>query len=107
MAKLLDFNKNIGRGTIFQCKGSYPYEDIVDFMVCETIGGESCMIMVVSGYKAGSPLVVLPKDSVPENSRFGINIEWLKENWNKWVYPECNINDVKIFEIPVPTEMCS
>lgn len=100
--KLIDYNEDIGTGIIFRCKGAYPYEEVVDFMVCETIGESVCTLMVVSGYKAGKPRQVLPVESVPQGKRFGIKIDWIKANWSEWFYPECPIEEVWIIHGRVP-----
>ena len=94
--RLVEYSQtdSLGRGTIFRCKGEYPYEDVVDFMVCETKGEYVCSLMVVSGYKSGSVFQTLPEESLPEGYIFGIKVDWLKANWSKWIYPSCPIEDV-------------
>jgi hypothetical protein len=97
---------SIQRGTILRCPGSYPYEEVVDFLVCEPIPvydtdrGKGARLMVASGYKAGLTLVVLPGESKPDEFH-GLKTEWLKANWNKWVY-ECPMEDVWVVENFVP-----
>ncbi|WP_053486182.1 Imm45 family immunity protein [Lysinibacillus sp. FJAT-14745] len=93
--KLIDLNKNIERGAILRCKGKYPYEDYVDFMVIEQ--QKQYSLLVASGYKAGLTFVHLPQESIPkDNEGYAIDIEWLKLNWNKWGYIDCPIDEVHI-----------
>lgn len=40
MVKLVDYTEYLSRGAILKCKGKYPYEDTVYFMVAEQIGGK-------------------------------------------------------------------
>jgi len=96
--RLLDYTEDaVYHGVTFICQGVYPYEDIVNFLVCEFPSGEPCRLIVSSGYKAGLTLVVLPEESMKEVD-FGISTNWLKENWYKWIYPDCPIDKVKILE---------
>ncbi|WP_143310263.1 Imm45 family immunity protein [Chitinophaga vietnamensis] len=97
--KLVALKENIERGAILRCKGKYPYEDYVDFMVIESSdeGKLAYSLLVASGYKAGLSFVTLPQESIPsENEGYAINIEWLKSNWSKWGYFECPIEDVHV-----------
>ena len=93
--KLVDSKENLVRGSILRCKGKYPYEDFVDFMIIEQQGEYA--LLVISGYKAGLTFVVLPQESVPANNEgYAIDIEWLKSNWSKWGYIDCPVTDVHI-----------
>ena len=81
MIKLTDYSEEIiERGTHIRCKAKYPYEDVVDFMLCESPHTESYLLMVVSGYKAGLTFCILPKESIPEGTRMGCSTKWLVEN---------------------------
>jgi hypothetical protein len=95
--------QNIQRGSILRCKGNYPYEDVVDFLICEPFTLEKCgaRLVVASGYKAGLTLCILPSESIPEGVAFGLKTDWLISNWNKWCY-ECSIDDVWILENYIP-----
>jgi hypothetical protein len=78
--KLLTYSKkNIPRGSILRCKGSYPYEEVVDFLICETFSAtdNGYRLVVSSGYKAGLTLCVLPKESIPDGFKFGLRTDWL------------------------------
>ncbi|WP_425526800.1 Imm45 family immunity protein [Xanthomonas oryzae] len=68
-------------------------EAAVEFMLYET--GEvdrAYGLIVVSGYKAGLKLVNLPSDSLAASG--GVSKGWVISNWDRWIYPECEINDV-------------
>ena len=104
ICKLTLYTKHIiRRGSILRCKGYYPYEDVVDFLVCEsfTLEENGYRLVVSSGYKAGLTLCVLPTESMPDGLSFGIQTDWLISNWNKYCY-ECSINDVWIIERYIP-----
>ncbi len=95
--------KQIERGCILRCKGNYPYEEVVDFLICESflLTEEGYRLVVSSGYKAGLTLCILPKDSIPVGYSFGLDKNWLQSNWNKWCY-ECSITDVWVIENYIP-----
>ncbi|MEA9585904.1 Imm45 family immunity protein [Xanthomonas sp. WHRI 10064A] len=98
---LLDTIKDLARGSVLRCPGSFPYEAIVDFMVVEfPMGGErTYALMVVSGYKAGLLYVVLPSESRPANGEgYAIDANWLRNNWAKWGYPDCQLSEVQLIE---------
>lgn len=101
--KLLDNKKDITRGCVFRCKARYPYEEVVDFMVAESFynGEPRYAVYVISGYKAGSLVVWLPNESLSTN--YGLSWRWVIENWDKWIYLDCDIENVWIVEKSVPT----
>lgn len=94
--KLIDYSEpNVWRGAILRCKGEYPYETMVDFLVCESWEmDEGARLVVASGYKAGLTFVVLPVDSISPARKAGINTEWLRVNWYKWGYADCPLESV-------------
>jgi hypothetical protein len=102
MQKLIDYSEEtLFRGLILRCKAQYPYEEVVDFMICETYEEDSGFTLnVVSGYKAGLRFVILPKES--SDDRLGINATWLRNNWEKWGYNDCAVKDVLVIETTVP-----
>lgn len=91
--KLIDSNNDcISRGEILRAKGKYPYEELVDFMVFETMGKNTPYgLIVTSGYKAGLILICLPEIS---NISGGLNKNWVVSNWNQWIYPDCDVSEV-------------
>lgn len=88
------------RGSILRCRGVYPYEDLVDFMVIETIDeSHSYSLLVSTGNKAGLLLCRLPLDSVPiDNPGYAVSFQWLISNWEERVYSGCFLNDVYVLE---------
>jgi Immunity protein 45 len=101
--KLSNHKNNIARGSILKCSGKYPYEAFVDFMVVELPVDEKTAyaLLVVSGYKAGLVYVILPEESVPkENEGYAINSNWLRNNWEKWGYADCPLQDVYLLPEP-------
>lgn len=102
--KLIEYQDDIERGQIIRCKGNYPYEGVVDFMVCESYETDcGYSLFVLTGSKAGIRLVVLPEESIPvENLGYAIDTAWLKQNWNNWIYPDCRLGDVWIIKPVIP-----
>lgn len=102
--KLAAYPKDIERGMIVRCKGTYPYEAAIDFLVCESYDtAVGYTLMVASGYKAGLRFVILPKESRPTtNSGYAISTEWLIANWTKWGYMDCPVEDVWVVEKSTP-----
>lgn len=89
--------ESISRGSILSVPGKYPFEEIVEFMLFETQEADTPYgLITVSGYKAGLILVRLPKESVSANG--GVDKVWFLANWDKWVYPDCDVNDVCFIE---------
>jgi hypothetical protein len=103
MQKLINYPKDtLYRGMIIRCKGVYPYEEVVDFMLCETCDTDRGLtLLVVSGYKAGLRFVSLPKEST-NGHRGSLNTDWLRSYWEKWGYGDCALKDVYICETAMP-----
>ena len=92
---------------VLRCKGKYPYEAIVDFLVCETpdSGAKTFQLIVISGFKAGAKYYQFPEESLPKDrSRYGLSTHWLRDNWYKYGYIDCPLEDVYIYESQVPTK---
>ena len=88
-------DESLFRGNILRVPGKYPYEEFVDFMIFDTQSEDRRYALIVtSGYKAGLILVYLPQES--EAAGGGVNLKWLVSNWNKWIYPECDVSDVTL-----------
>ena len=106
LKKLLDHReKAIAPGTIFRCnQAAYPYEDKVDFIIRRDSDSESGFsVMAISGSQAGKTFQQLPRDCLlPSDTPpygGGISVSWLKNNWNSWVYPDCPVDFVEIYQI--------
>lgn len=97
--KLTDFPESaLERGYLLKFPAKYPFEDYVVMMVCgypeDGKHLSAAGLITISGYKAGvNPYVVFP-DTVCKV----LTKNWLIENWNKWVWPEGNVNDVWVRE---------
>ena len=102
--KLIDYKElTIERGTLLRCLASYPYEAVVDFLVCDPRSKhKGCRLIVASGYKAGLILCDLPVESHTTEQLYGINTHWLQKNWNKWVYLGCPVDKVLLVENDEP-----
>lgn len=95
------------RGFLLKFPAQYPFEGSVVMMVSgypdegNRLGSAS--LMTITGYNAGvNPYVLFP----PEVREFGaLNARWLIDNWNKWVWPEGNVNDVLVRESLTAAEL--
>ncbi len=98
MTKLIDCTSDaFQRGSVFRVLGKYPYEETVDFMVFETPEGDRRFgLMVTTGYKAGLTLVRLPAES--NHGTRGLSKDWVIANWAKWIYPDCDVSQVAVYE---------
>ncbi|QQB36309.1 hypothetical protein I6I07_06765 [Achromobacter deleyi] len=98
MIKLVDFRGDaLYRGNVLRMPAKFPYEDYVDFMIFMTKAADRPHgLIVTSGYKAGLVLVYLPKEC--GYSEGGVSRDWIISNWDKWVYPDCNVKDVYLIE---------
>ncbi|WP_090268559.1 Imm45 family immunity protein [Pseudomonas panipatensis] len=102
--RLVDYKESsIWHGNVLRACGKYPYEEFVDFMVFETQSEDTPYgLIVTSGYKAGLILVCLPKES--SSVAGGVDKEWIVSNWERWIYPDCDVSDVYLidrYECPV------
>jgi len=59
-------------------------------------------LVVSSGHKAGLILISLPIESASTEGR-ALSTEWIITHWAKWIYPECNVEDVHILDEYVAT----
>jgi hypothetical protein len=102
--RLLDYSEEyIYRGMVLRCVGKWPYEDIVEFLVCEPIDEDrGFVLMVATGYKAGLINVRLPQECIPPGNVRGLSTLWLKENWSTWGYTDCPIDKVYIYTPVIP-----
>lgn len=94
--RLVDYTEaQIERGHIIRCKGSYPYESIVDFLVCDSFLStrEGCRLVVASGYKAGLTYCLFPEESLPDGFASGLSVSWLVSNFSQY-FPELSVKEV-------------
>jgi hypothetical protein len=57
----------------------------LDLMVVETFGeGDGIGLMVMSGVRAGRIFCALPAESRGPEGRQGLDIDWLRANWDTW-----------------------
>ena len=94
--KLIEYkSKYIKRGAVFRLPAVWPYEAWVDFMVIDLFDTHG--LVVSSGHKAGLILISLPAESESTEGR-ALSTDWVINNWEKWIYPECNVTDVHILD---------
>jgi hypothetical protein len=100
-------SRELWRGSVFRITSAkWPYEQIVDLMCLERTDSPSGLsLMVCTGYKAGLTLVHLPVESKFREDARSLSVSWLKANWNRWIYPDCLLEDVLV--IPCyPSNVC-
>ena len=92
------------RGTVFRCKGKWPYESMVDFMLIDSYEARSGFIlMVATGRKSGITLQALPEACRATGNRRAVLMGWLQQEWTTWIYPDCAPLDVYFAEsYPAP-----
>jgi hypothetical protein len=99
LVKLIDSDKqNLCHGNILRLPGMWPYEKLVDFMVFDTQDDEQPNgLIITTGHKAGLILLLLPPESCAVGTKM-LDKQWVINNWSKWIYPECKIEDVHLLE---------
>ena len=84
----------IYRGAILEIKNFQENEKCTKFIFFDSIDEDcSLSLLYLTGKKAGSIWVRLPLEAYCENTR-AISTIWFVENFNKWIAPNSNINDV-------------
>ncbi|MFD6161953.1 Imm45 family immunity protein [Nocardia sp. NPDC060256] len=106
ITKLTDLDEtHISRGTVFRLPAKWPYEDIVEFMIYETLDESRPFgLIVTTGYKAGLILVELPPESVTGEAN-GLSTTWVIDNWSTWIYPDSPVDQVRVFRSTVPSAL--
>jgi hypothetical protein len=86
----------LSRGSLLRFSASYPFEDEVIMMVCDSpLGNHRLGLITISGYKAGFNCYT----SFPENVRNkdgSITAGKIYDNWNDWIWPEWSPDDAWI-----------
>jgi hypothetical protein len=100
MGKLVDTNKDsLRRGALIKFPASHPFEGMVVMMVWQEFFKALPMgLITITGYKAGiNPYVTFPVE-VCERADMPpcVPCKWLRENWNHWVWPTGDVNEVYI-----------
>ena len=66
-------------------------------MIVEDLDAPTKLKLICStGYHAGQTELVFPEEAKYKSG--GISVNWLKENWEKWIYHKCNVGDVKYID---------
>lgn len=89
---------SLPRGALLKFPASYPFEDVVVMMVCEgpNSSSERCL-RTITGHKAGiNCYQAFPEEATNEHDF--VSSAWLIQNWNKWVWPGGDVNDVLVRE---------
>jgi len=86
--------KKLVRGCLLKYPRDKEKSDWRLMMLCEVPYGESGVGLIrIDGYDAGiNPYVIFPNDRGGHS--FIVTVDWLVHNWNKWVCPDGDVNDV-------------
>jgi Immunity protein 45 len=82
------------RGTLIRFSAGQPFESRVVMMICEAPGKTGQLgLMAVTGYKSGiNCYVVFPEQPTSDC----ISNQWLIDNWQLWVWPGGDVNEVEV-----------
>ncbi|MBO7554993.1 MAG: hypothetical protein J6T41_03380, partial [Neisseriaceae bacterium] len=99
MEKLVDYKEEwLWHGCVFRFPAKAPYENFVDFMLTifsSFSNDKNLYLVVTSGYNAGFIVRQLPPECHDEQ-HIAVKTKWLIDNWNDYVYSECNVEDVYV-----------
>ena len=88
-------DEKIWRGAVLRCRGLYPHEEVVDFLLVDIPYLDGFGLVVSTGYKAGLLLAVLPEEAqVPDDKVKAISASWLFANWTERIYEGGDPHDV-------------
>ncbi len=93
--KLISYEQSIvQRGTLLKFPAGQSFEGSVVMMVCEApMDSSGTGLISITGYKSGiNCYVIFPK--IQETSP--LSTQWLVANWNDWVWPDGDINEILI-----------
>jgi hypothetical protein len=82
---LINHNKQyLERGNVIQIE--YNINNSIFLLLSEDfVGKTTCRLIELTGYKAGLTFVILPIESLYKTHSYTISIEWLNENYDKWL----------------------
>jgi len=87
---------SISRGALLRFAASYPFEDEVVMMVCESpLGSFRLGLITISGYKAGFNCYTNFPEGV-RNDDGSITAGMIYDNWRDWIWPEWSPDDAWI-----------
>jgi hypothetical protein len=90
----------LSRGALLKFPAAYPFETSVVMMLCELrFGDRQYGLTTVTGLKAAiTPYVAFPNDCLHNEGKDGLalSVDWLKKNWQEWVWPEGDIQLVLV-----------
>jgi hypothetical protein len=98
MQRLINYTDDvIQRGQVIKCQ--LADNEALCLMVCEVVGEKYYQLIIINGYKAGLLFTYLPLAAL-DTKGFGLNANWLIENWHTWGYQACPIEQVYILSEP-------
>ncbi|MBR6027194.1 MAG: hypothetical protein IK065_06330 [Neisseriaceae bacterium] len=117
MKKLIDYKvPYLARGAVFRLPAQWPYENFVDFMILEAspafkwqIDGNipTFALTASTGYHGGHLFGIIPNEAIVDvdeeiATKYNLKVaqvlktDWFIENWNKWIYPDCKVEEVYV-----------
>ena len=98
MQRLINYTDDvIQRGQVIKCQ--LADNETLCLMACEVVGEKYYQLIIINGYKAGLLFTYLPLAAL-DTKGFGLNANWLIENWHTWGYQACPIEQVYILSEP-------
>jgi hypothetical protein len=102
-------------GTVFRFpttnNGGGYFEFIMEYLLRRTLDNESPLEFIeYSGSHTGHKVVSLTMQMLQDRNSYSkrefVKREWLIENWNKYIYAYCNVEDVYYkTNIPAPKKL--
>jgi hypothetical protein len=85
------------RGVVLRFPAKHPFEGVVDFMLIEDHDAPALYKLICStGYHAGQTELVFPLEA--KHPAGGVSVTWLRENWKKWIYVDCEVHEVRFIK---------
>lgn len=98
MKKLLDWDQEgFGHGEILRVRGQVPYEHYVDFMIFDNQDKIYPFgLLTMTGKMAGLIFAIFPQECSMGDGMHGLDYQWLLDNWEIFIYPDCPVSDVYV-----------
>ena len=98
MIKLVDLEEEgLYRGCVIKFIDTLDEDNTTCVMLCEIAGKDAYQLIRIDGYKAGIPVRTFNEEGVKGCS---LSVEWLIENYKKWTYIDCGIENIYILSEP-------
>lgn len=90
------------RGDLIKFPAEYPFEGEVVMMLSEAPYKDGLCLITITGHKAGINCFQKLPELVAEDT---LAADWLITNWNEWIWPEGDVNQVFIHKVLQVTDL--